>query len=703
MSIARLEEFGGYAGINEGVHRKAAPLIGHPSLTWHLGLWDVNPLPDDRRCAAISKYFSDLKDQLNQSPDCTNVDLKPGVEVAAHDRGRINTFTFRWHGLPVTIRFETSTEYVTCTSIIDLSAQPDAAAVKPDGSKIAEAICTLRRLLCTHDKGDEVGAEALKQAHAAIYMATWETFENAVLDPHAICDATLGKVFADFRGFVTGDVFHAEAPCDPVQGEGPFQSPFRKPSTDRGRTHINRRMSDEWARKVVHRIWPFMSIGAERSEFTVSRFVDGRVIYVSTLGQEVPTANSPVCYYAHACTDDEWQIGRLLDRLHTMGTLRLAASIQLNDLSRAGSALKGIEGAIEALRRQISDHLSVELSGQQGYALAQVEREKIRVNFRALVDSINKMNQAFEGNIEERISQAQYYIEKFKADCPYLRSRRLEGYQPYPEFVLRRLGGSFSFIDLMSERFQTYRANMALLQSSYLSLDLSVATHGIDESIRQNTLTQSRLEQQGDVIRDIQDFGEIVLICVIAPHYFFEIIIRLFASHPAAGAPDAVASEGTVQILILPAIIFGSCLIAAARVIFSMRKAMSLASSSKNRLVEGEASQPDPAAHQLTEADAVRGGAGSQQLAKPLGITSGDVWNIIRVSWSYKLKFTAIFAIAALSVFGAVIQIGRTPQNRAPTQAQQSRAQTLPPRVGGQPGPAPSRGRLDRERPSPKP
>ena len=56
---------------------------------------------------------------------------------------------------------------------------------------------------------------------------------------------------------------------------------------------------------------------------------------------------NPIRYYLHTYTDDEWQLGQLIDRINTLGTLRLAATMEIGRLKAVGSLVETLAFEIE--------------------------------------------------------------------------------------------------------------------------------------------------------------------------------------------------------------------------------------------------------------------------------------------------------------------------------------------------------------------
>ncbi len=82
-----------------------------------------------------------------------------------------------------------------------------------------------------------------------------------------------------------------------------------------------------------------------------------------------------------------------------------------------------------------------------------------------------------------------------------LRIKRLEGYQPYDEFVERRLGGIFGFIDGVEQRIDQLKSEWRSLDQLYLTTTVNILTGEIDKQ-------QEETKNVQQSIKSIQLFGE---------------------------------------------------------------------------------------------------------------------------------------------------------------------------------------------------
>jgi uncharacterized membrane-anchored protein len=110
-----------------------------------------------------------------------------------------------------------------------------------------------------------------------------------------------------------------------------------------------------------------------------------------------------------------------------------------------------------------------------------------------------------------RIDRSGFYVGQVRSNVKFLRIKRLEGYQPYDQFVERRLGGEFDFIDRLGKHYERAANSMSRLDQNYLSIE----TNQIDDDTKKSDTD----------IQTIQKFGEFVLLAFLVPYY----VTNLFA------------------------------------------------------------------------------------------------------------------------------------------------------------------------------
>jgi hypothetical protein len=274
-------------------------------------------------------------------------------------------FGFSWRSINTEVSFELHTEYFTlsvaldfCTfrapkksrEVICLEGLTRMATQRLDSLKDPNADATVdakaeRRLVCCYN---------------VLYTLIWEKLFRDFFSAQTADAARVGSIFADFRGLVlTKD------------RDGIFVCPV-KVYNDKNRVVETASFSDSDGGDVrcVDAILPFMRVGLGVSpnrfgqppepnklvEYTFSKFHNRRAIYGSALGfqsYDVSHRTKPLTFIILATHGDRWQLGRLVDEILTLGTLRLAALYDLPRIVEANSELRAVENELLNLATEL--------------------------------------------------------------------------------------------------------------------------------------------------------------------------------------------------------------------------------------------------------------------------------------------------------------------------------------------------------------
>lgn len=643
MPLHQLASLGTYEEINRGVHRKAASIVGTPCLVRRLGFWNTGfaLLPDaaepppaegqrerrqgkrpktcrelqpGERAAAFSAYFDDLKRVIegrkssrihfDEADDRLAYEYDSDLDKESRSRkrtddsdpvaksGSLRILRFWWCGMLASIRLEYHSEYVTITSILDLSVAADGHYRPEEGQPdFQERMRQGMKLLGILFAAPRPYARQRYRDIAFLQEDLWQAFEDTVLNAddgkRHILENVFGEVFADFRGMVSGS--QEPEPSEAGTNAGgrlsrhghgiefglrpPFQSSLPR---CRSRAMRHEKPPPGWVRDSLWRLWPLMESAAflREYEFTVSGFLKGRALYISALGPQPPADPdllwpwTPVYYYVHAYTDDEWQIGRLIDRINTLGTMRLAATMQITSLFEAGRKVEKLAARIEEVSGSLQEAIKrTKPSGLTSPPRRRVEdlvepHEKIMAEadekMQGIQTALKDIDDTVSGNIAYRLERSQYYLNQWKKEVAELREVRVEGFQMYREFVMRRMGEIFGYVDLLRARMGAINSAMAALGRQYASLKIAHVTCSIDglvsslheqnEKIQaQNDLMSQQhrdMEKQEREIRKIQEFGEIALIGAIIPYYLGSAVL-----HYMLEVKELIASIGWLVLL----------------------------------------------------------------------------------------------------------------------------------------------------------
>jgi hypothetical protein len=94
-----------------------------------------------------------------------------------------------------------------------------------------------------------------------------------------------------------------------------------------------------------------------------------------------------------------------------------------------------------------------------------------------------------------------------------LRSERIEGFQPYKEFVEQRFGSSYAFIDMVGIRFTRIEKQLSALSHKVRNAEIA--------------RLQERIHSQTAAIEKLQKAAEIGFFLVLVPYYLGRILANL--------------------------------------------------------------------------------------------------------------------------------------------------------------------------------
>jgi hypothetical protein len=231
-----------YAHLMVGPHRRRVARAGAPALVRHLAFWKpldwrtykIEERPSrarsrdiDRAIAGIYGVLLALKARRIVRGLKTNGEIGPRRDrrivlfdsfmtlargeiveredeknVTGPDAHRTIKLMFEWRGIAATLSFESHVEFVTVTSILDLSG-----AIRDSRKKtlLSEKMTVFSRLyrhldsIARQDLGDD---KECAGAHRYLYRQVWAEFENEILA--CLRHHSLGSTVADFRGLVLG-------------------------------------------------------------------------------------------------------------------------------------------------------------------------------------------------------------------------------------------------------------------------------------------------------------------------------------------------------------------------------------------------------------------------------------------------------------------------------------------------------------------
>lgn len=480
-------------------------------------------------------------------------------------RYRTVTFSFRWHGLPAVLKASLHHEYFTLGVFIDLCTR--TGSEKPATGPIVQIdeaiyqineICGLRfRTVHPNWRGNTTRWEAatrmererLKSANEQIYHSVWKAFDKEFIDPSLslngesdFLEDPIGRVVFDSRGLVlfcpelqsdTSDESLRGAQRDDPFGDTPrslegvelsgdkeldkdatgpdifghtFHQLHRVPleQTIRPKARFSKREAIHYAEGI----WPLITATdpAEdsRIEYSASKFLHDRAIYITSLGAQhidALTNETPTTFVLLSRLTNRLQIGRLVDRVYLLDSVRVAALFDLRFLTKAGDDLRDLASEVSAFMQKDRP-----LSEQPGFS--------------STIDSFRqrtaKLGLECDGGIEYRIERSRYYVSQLRETVKTFRIDRIEGFQQFDEFVQRRFYSTYDYIDRIGQRLNNQKRDLDFIADQVQAEQLL----GVSQS---NLERQSYLARIQINLLELQIIGEAFLV-IPATYYLGHII-----------------------------------------------------------------------------------------------------------------------------------------------------------------------------------
>ena len=392
-------------------------------------------------------------------------------------------------------------------------------------------------------------AEALLAASQYLYADIWDDFCKA-MGLHSLAGAVTARIFASFRGLVMS--------TDGIKGTGeedryPGSSgtrPFPRFQGNGGLDHTGTRSSDQpnEANAVVKAFWPFarrITPEADQKEFVACGVMNWRALYVTALNSsrsyeweeearnsetEVPAGHlpsphknaeggafpEPIRYLLLSKgAPHRRQIGRIVERINSMGTMRLIALRDYNIVRDASTQiqLRGQEldtmmrrwstgraklrKAFRAKKQGTSDAEKVHVKDDEHAAIQQLadEVENDLIDLSAALDTVGERA---DHGLHFRINRSRYYVAEFESLLATLRIGNIETWVTYDQFVTRGLKPAFDFIDGVGHRLLGLRARLQSVLEGIETSALvrqSAATRENTAQLRNITNAFARLQQ----------------------------------------------------------------------------------------------------------------------------------------------------------------------------------------------------------------
>lgn len=436
--------------------------------------------------------------------------------------GRFETVSFRFYfgRIELKLRAELQSEFFTLsfTASFDMPNE-EQAALKNTGicgevRDHFEAVNTVMKRRFTEARSDfsradrkhktRADVEALDEASGFLFDDFWKRIEDEILEPaqtprfkgvgksqkqgDTLTNVELGHKFFDFRGAIL-------CMSDENPEKGVLQEPFCWPNmTSLHDDYENADLDKSDVFAYIDAVVPLLDSARERFErkdghhlkgfrrhgveYTAATAQDARALYISSLGNHQTWAkhNSghPVRYVLMTRHKNRWQMGRLVDRLHSAGSFRVASLIDYAALNDAGFELIDLESQLNVAFEGVEQEQDREQTARPS-ALAKTQCKSRERDWRNLTAQYNKlMREMGEGGLEHRAERSQFYVNAFRTETKALRLHRIEGFQIYDAFVERKLGPTWEYIASLSARSARVRWRLDALRDA-VRIELGLA------------------------------------------------------------------------------------------------------------------------------------------------------------------------------------------------------------------------------------
>lgn len=219
-------------------------------------------------------------------------------------------------------------------------------------------------------------------------------------------------------------------------------------------------------------------------EFVGSLTMGAQAIFASTLGSThynsaleksgVSTAAEqeadvkPTRYFVlFKNRPDAPQLGRLVERLHALETLRLAAMLDIDDLRNVGAELRHLSVGLDKLQLEFAQSINVSSRKE----VAKMEAILTELTRQGVPDK-GQDSSGVRGGLSYRLSQSSLYAKAYERRLEEMREQWVEGWQTYQEFVKRRLKETFDSVSEIDERREFMFTRIQVMAQSHAGSEL---------------------------------------------------------------------------------------------------------------------------------------------------------------------------------------------------------------------------------------
>lgn len=397
-----------------------------------------------------------------------------------------------FNGFRLRVRADIHVEYATLTYLAD--SFQDAPH---NPSYVAEAVANFKTLAHVESFLPKPSDSEMELNAQRVANQLFEGFWDALFEKLQSAFPTSAKKFADFRSVAIS--LHEDSKVSPAAG-GEYVLPDNEVMQSRRDKHI-----DDELDRFVRRNWKFASATLRTSRRSPSKtkdraanvvlcgILDGAAVYGSDLGQPVElddgtiTVSPPVRFFVFFNGSSTGQLGRLLRRFNTLGELRMAALFDTMELRAASRGVRflgtKLTNAREPLGKPENENPATPLSAQ---TVNDANAE------------LANIGRSILGGLVYRVNQSRYYAQSYRDRIKDLRIARIEGWQPYDEFVRRNLFMEFDYVSQIGERYIAL-ARRIERETSLVQLGEFVKYYN---TIQENTATLEEIQLKGNLIAD---------------------------------------------------------------------------------------------------------------------------------------------------------------------------------------------------------
>jgi hypothetical protein len=451
------------------------------------------------------------------------------TEDAIPNRYKIVDLLFFWQGLHVRLKAELHHEYWCLGTFIDLSRAVDKLPDTTLPSDLQHQFRRLRdisfgRLSSLQSKSDADTSDwrnltandrsQLAGVHDYLYEKLWEKFDSDIINCSFVIGnepeflrRRIGWKYFDSRGVLVHCVSRTSTDdaIDPLfqSGDKGTLREYTSPADTFGGED-----EPETAINYIDAFWPFISksasLGLDNTEYTASKFVNNSVIYVTSLAGEFHGSGGgvpPIKFLILSKSAHRWRLGRLVDSIYLLGNSRVAAIMNIEKLAHAGDVIRGLGTRLNLLSSTSN-------------------KDTLKTRVADLLHISNKTADElakFDGGMEYRIDRSRYYVDQYARTVASLGGREILGFRVFEDFVERRLGSTYRFIDRLGIRLGRHKRDIEALNE-----EINTAQY--------KELGSQNLRQQ-KVIHDLQSVGEKLLLLPLTyytGHVALEILPWLF-------------------------------------------------------------------------------------------------------------------------------------------------------------------------------